>query len=802
MTLPRIYISRPQAETFLAEFAQALNQPSSQPLLLHLYGMGGVGKTTLLQRLKYTHKQHVDFAEVSFGLTAGIETPLKLMAKLYEQLPKPPSLLKTDVKDVLEVFKSDPFTSLYKKYQETVDQLENQPVEGKTAVDSEQVKLVKQILNLGASTVGQMAMPGIAAATLGKAAEASVDAAALILTEKDRLLQLLQQHRATKQKKELQDLMLEPLPKFTQAFAQGLSQKAQKRPVVLVLDTYEKASTDIDFWLCQHLLGNTELKSHSVRIVVAGRYNLRQTEYWRKLQQDRDLLYVQPIERFDKQQTAEYLQTVGITEPNKVEDVYQATKGLPYYLNWIRREKAAGREIDFSQGNQEIVQFLLQGLNHTQKLVSKLAACCRWFDRGLIQYLMNSQTIDFDTAADDSLNCFEWLKQRDFVQPVQHRHRLDDVARDVFRKSLWEEDEKQFHQIHELLANYYEEQATREVPSDSPPPARYENSDWRKSIAEFLYHALFSRASDCQHQFISHLFASRYFRQDEVVAIPFGAITAEADLTDHPLLTHATRQFLTKIQPAIEYGWEVFENEPIDWKFLETCGFSKPQIEATLQTCFSHTSSLEGLAKFAALLYQSRRCPEQKRLSWLEQAKVQAEQIATPAEPEFSSGLFLWDMGLALGNLGRIEEAIASYDKALEVKPDKHEAWNNRGLALGNLGRIEEAIASYDKALEVKPDKHEAWDNRGYALSKLGRYQEALSSHDKALQLQPDYVNAFYNKACCYALQGNVDLAIENLQQAIKLNPEKYREMAKTDSDFDSLREDARFQKLIQGYKN
>jgi superkiller protein 3 len=46
-------------------------------------------------------------------------------------------------------------------------------------------------------------------------------------------------------------------------------------------------------------------------------------------------------------------------------------------------------------------------------------------------------------------------------------------------------------------------------------------------------------------------------------------------------------------------------------------------------------------------------------------------------------------------------------------------------------------------------------------------------------------------------LQGNVDIAIENLQQAINLNPDKYREMAKTESDFDSIREDGRFQALI-----
>ena len=157
-----------------------------------------------------------------------------------------------------------------------------------------------------------------------------------------------------------------------------------------------------------------------------------------------------------------------------------------------------------------------------------------------------------------------------------------------------------------------------------------------------------------------------------------------------------------------------------------------------------------------------------------------------------------YNRGIALRNLGRLEEAIASYDKALEIKPDKHEAWNNRGIALRNLGRLEEEIASYDKALEFKPDYHEAWDNRSDALGKLGRLEEAIACVEKALEFKPDYDNAFYNKACYYALQSAIDQAIQNLQQAINLNPDECREMAKTDSDFDSLRSHTRFQALIQ----
>ena len=155
--------------------------------------------------------------------------------------------------------------------------------------------------------------------------------------------------------------------------------------------------------------------------------------------------------------------------------------------------------------------------------------------------------------------------------------------------------------------------------------------------------------------------------------------------------------------------------------------------------------------------------------------------------------------GNALYNLGRYEQAVASFDQALKIKPDHDEAWNNRGIALDNLGRYEEAVASYDQALKIKPDYDLAWNNRGIALRDLGRYEEAVASYDQALKIKPDKDSAWYGKACSYALQGNVELAVENLQKAIHLSPDKYREMAKTDSDFDSIREDERFQTLIQG---
>jgi tetratricopeptide (TPR) repeat protein len=158
-----------------------------------------------------------------------------------------------------------------------------------------------------------------------------------------------------------------------------------------------------------------------------------------------------------------------------------------------------------------------------------------------------------------------------------------------------------------------------------------------------------------------------------------------------------------------------------------------------------------------------------------------------------------YNLAYILTNLGRYEEAIAFYDKAIQDKSNDDSAWNNRGYALNSLGRYEEAIDSYDKALQFRPDKVSSWHNRGYALEALGRYEEAIDSYDKALAIEPQKSYIFYNKARCYALQFNLEEAIANLTQAIALSSAEYRELAKTDPDFDAIRDTTQFQGLVFG---
>ncbi len=124
----------------------------------------------------------------------------------------------------------------------------------------------------------------------------------------------------------------------------------------------------------------------------------------------------------------------------------------------------------------------------------------------------------------------------------------------------------------------------------------------------------------------------------------------------------------------------------------------------------------------------------------------------------------------------------------------------NLAFNLNNYSYYHEALACLEKIIDYLSDSHKiyfVWINRGVVLEKLNRYEDALQSYDKALKLKPDNDQDWYNKACVYSLQNSVDLAVENLAQAINLNRE-CREYAKTDSDFDNIRENPKFKALIE----
>ena len=102
------------------------------------------------------------------------------------------------------------------------------------------------------------------------------------------------------------------------------------------------------------------------------------------------------------------------------------------------------------------------------------------------------------------------------------------------------------------------------------------------------------------------------------------------------------------------------------------------------------------------------------------------------------NALELYNQGNTLIQLQRYEEALATYEKAIDIKPDYPQALSGQGKALFQLKKYQESLTAYDKAIQIQPNYLEAWTNRGFVLVRLKRYSEAIATVDKALQLKND----------------------------------------------------------------
>ncbi|MEM9543580.1 MAG: tetratricopeptide repeat protein, partial [Cyanobacteria bacterium P01_E01_bin.42] len=767
----KIYISRKSAEELQAALTSALNDPENSATLFQIWGVGGVGKTTLTEKLIRECGKLADFAAESFnfismGLDVEISDPISLMNRFYQQLEP-----KFWQKDLLR--RKDPFLSLYKQYYQTIHHLESQPLPNQPKVTESQKNLVVGLLKNGAKVATLFNVPG--ATVVEQNSDRIAKGATMVLDEADRWREFVAQHRATKKKQDLQALMLKPLPKLTEAFVMGL--QGRKRPIVLVLDTYEQAPPEIETWLL-YLLSRTNLTQTNIKLLIAGRRNLLDREPWRKLQQDKKAVYDRALFCFDEKQIAAYLQDIGITESADVETIVRATKGLPYYLDKIRDCVEKGKTLDFSAIDRDIERLLLEGFGNCEKLVAQLAACCRWFNKSLLNYLLQ----DFPSFQEEpkerekKRDWFDWLSRRGFVKYARNRWSLDDVARDIFRESFYLEDRDRFEQVNSHLADYFQQQADREVSPDRHPVEKYKNSAWRDNSSEFIYYLLHTDRDSDRVQFFSYLFESRYLKRDDVMQTPISTILAECNLERRLCVKESQRNFLEQIRPLILAGRWTLGQDKIDYAFLKSdLNLSQKQIDNSLRICLQNPelfNALQDLAKYAALFYKSKCCRNGENLTYLKMANEQAKKCYCVTDPEFMSGLFLWDIGNSFHFLEQYEEAIISYNKAIEFKPDSHKAWLGCGAALGELERLEEAISSFDKAIEFGSDYHEAWYNRGIALGKLERLEEAISSFDRAIELKPDWHEVWYNRGVALGNLGKLEEAISSYDKAIEFKPD------------------------------
>ncbi|WP_293127611.1 tetratricopeptide repeat protein [Microcoleus sp. bin38.metabat.b11b12b14.051] len=131
--------------------------------------------------------------------------------------------------------------------------------------------------------------------------------------------------------------------------------------------------------------------------------------------------------------------------------------------------------------------------------------------------------------------------------------------------------------------------------------------------------------------------------------------------------------------------------------------------------------------------------------------------------------------GVVFTRMQRYPEALASYEQATTLRPNYPDAWNNRGVVLLELQKYPEAIGCYEQAIQAKPDYADAWNNRGVAFSKMQEYEQAVISYNQALQVKNDYTDAWNNRGVALSKLQKYEAAIDSYDNAAKIRPDFYR---------------------------
>jgi eukaryotic-like serine/threonine-protein kinase len=152
-------------------------------------------------------------------------------------------------------------------------------------------------------------------------------------------------------------------------------------------------------------------------------------------------------------------------------------------------------------------------------------------------------------------------------------------------------------------------------------------------------------------------------------------------------------------------------------------------------------------------------------------------QIAIRLDPKL-----VWacsNLGNALNEKQQWDKAIAACREAIKLYPDYAGAHNNLGNALYGKQQWSDALPEYQTAVQLDPNDPHSHNGLGLALHQLHRSEEAVSEYKKAVALDPQYANAYSNLGVALEATDHLDDAIDAYRKAVQLDPQ-----------------------LVEGYKN
>jgi predicted O-linked N-acetylglucosamine transferase (SPINDLY family) len=132
----------------------------------------------------------------------------------------------------------------------------------------------------------------------------------------------------------------------------------------------------------------------------------------------------------------------------------------------------------------------------------------------------------------------------------------------------------------------------------------------------------------------------------------------------------------------------------------------------------------------------------------------------------------LYHQGNSLAAAGKLDQAVAAYTRAVELRPGFLDAHFKLGNALANSAKPDEAAKSFRRVLQIDPNHVDALNNLGNTLLATGRTDEAVLLYRRVLAMRPDHFLAHNNLAAGLVITGQFSEALEFARRAVAMRPD------------------------------
>ena len=138
-------------------------------------------------------------------------------------------------------------------------------------------------------------------------------------------------------------------------------------------------------------------------------------------------------------------------------------------------------------------------------------------------------------------------------------------------------------------------------------------------------------------------------------------------------------------------------------------------------------------------------------------------------DPRHADALHL--KGLIAHQRGDNRVAVELIERAVKINPWSKDFPNSLGKVCRSLGNYDRALELYRRSLEVAPNASDTHFNMAIAFKRKGDLNDAISFYRRAVQIDPGYTHAWNNLGVALVEAGDFDQAIECYQEAIKRDP-------------------------------